>query len=139
MATHWNFRQILDVHPEWDNRCTAFNVGDKERCNNCGKMGDKNRAKAVDVLNKMDQTLRLRECRAHLGELAYLTMCGNPHRKRVDVQEDRVKRWNNTISAYIALEVRNKREKAHALKSKKASGMENTEETIAVELDNEET
>jgi len=101
-------------------------------------MGDENRAEAARLLNKMDRTLSLSECRTHLDNLAYLTMCGHPHRNRVDVREDRVKRWNKTISAYTAVEARNQRKKAHGLQFKRAFGMGNTEEVIAVDLDNEE-
>jgi len=134
MATFWNFRKILDVHPEWDDRCVAIRVRSEERCGIRGKAGRANLTKAGQLLDIMDKTSSLSECRGQLDDLAYLTMCGNPHRNMRDVRADRCRRWSNQISAYVASD-----EKKKAQKLKKALEARKAEEKIAVELGNEES
>jgi len=134
MPTYWNFRKILDVHPEWDDRCVAIKVRSEERCNIRGKAGKANLTAAAHPLDTMDRTLSLSECCGHLDRLAYLTMCGNPHRNMTVVRADRCRRWNNEISAYMAS---NERKKANAQKSKEALKTRNAEEYITAKLGNE--
>jgi hypothetical protein len=108
MPTYWNFREILDVHPEWDKQCVAINVNTEKRCGIVGWNRQQHLGDAINLLNKMDRTLSLDECRGHLDRLAFLLMCGHPHRKMTEVQKDRRRRWNKQISAYIASDIRNK-------------------------------
>ncbi|KAF4632258.1 hypothetical protein G7Y89_g5869 [Cudoniella acicularis] len=95
-----NFRKILDVYPEWDKQCVAIKVNSEERCKIRGMAGRRNLDKAGEILNTMDRTSSLSECRGHLETLARLMMCGSPHRNMENVRADRVRRWNDTIDAY---------------------------------------
>lgn len=138
MKKYWNFREILGVHPESDKRCVAFNVGSEIRCGITGMAGQANLTKAGQLLDTMDRTLSLSDCREHLDNLAYLTMCGSPHRNMENIRADRCRRWNNQISAYLASD-KGKKAKAHARKSKKALEIRNAGEDIAAKLSNGET
>jgi hypothetical protein len=93
MSPYWNFRKTLDVHPEWDDRCVAIKVTSEGRCGIRGKAGQENLIEAGQLLDKMDRTLTLSECRGYLDEPAYLTMCGHSHRSMEDVRADCCRRW----------------------------------------------
>ena len=112
MTTYWDFRQILDVHPEDDYQCVAIKLNQEERCEigmDGGKfMNRENLKTAATLLNTMDQTESLNDCRGYLNRLASLTMCGSPHRNMENVRNDRCRRWNRTISAYSVQEERRK-------------------------------
>lgn len=102
MTRYWDFRAILDVHPETDKRCVAIKVRSNERCKITGYAGRENLGKAGRILDTMDRTEKMVECQTYLLELARCMMCGNPHRVMQNVLEDRVSRWNDTISVYVA-------------------------------------
>lgn len=136
MPKYWDFRTILDIHPEWDDRCVAINVRSEKRCGICGKAGKRNLSQAGQLLNTMDRTKSLSECREYMDSLAYLTMCGNPHRNMEAVRADRCRRWDKQILAYVALD---ERKKAHERKSKEPLETRNAEEAIVAELGHEES
>ena len=102
MSKYWNFRTILDLRPETDNQCVAIKVKSEERCRISGFAGKNNLRKAGTILDTMDRTKSVSECRTYLNDLAFCTMCGNPHRNMQTVIDDRVRRWNRTISLHIA-------------------------------------
>ena len=133
MTTYWDFRKILDVHPESDIQCIAITKGG-QRCRiNGGWMNSRNLTEAAGLLNTMDRTKSLRECCGHLDNLAYLTVCGSPHRNMKDVQKDCCRSWIDRISLHIASGAENESKKAHAVKSKKTLDMRSTE-VISTEL-----
>lgn len=131
MSPYWNFRKILDIHPEWDDRCVAIKVTSVERCQIRGKAGQENLIEAGQLLDTMDRTSNLSKCRGYLDELAYLTMCGHPHRSMEDVRADCCRRWNNQISAYKAAD---ERERAYARELKEGLERTNAQEDITAEL-----
>lgn len=112
MSTFWDFRAILDVHPELRPfRCVAFNQGSLKRCGiEENLIGHVALQEARDILDTMDRTVSVTECRTYLNQLAINTMCTKPHRPMINIREDRVRRWNTTISDYVALEAHNQQE-----------------------------
>jgi hypothetical protein len=114
MPKYWDFRTILDVDPEYDDRCVAIKAGGI-RCEIGGNFMNRGYlVEAATILDTMDQTESLSECRGYLNDLAYLTVCGSPHRKMKTILDDRCRRWNRTISTYVACGVQDERRKAHA-------------------------
>lgn len=103
MTRYWDFRTILEVDPVNDQRCVAINKTTGKRCGIGGQwIGRSNLERAGKILDEMDRTESLSECRANLDELARVMVCGHPHRKSQGVLDDRVKRWNRTIATYVA-------------------------------------
>lgn len=102
MAQHWNYRDILDVHPESDDRCVAIVGNGGQRCLNHKTVGYMNLIEAEGVLDTMDEIEDPSECRKHLDKLAYLTMCGNEHRKSEESRKEQCTRWNKRIDAFVA-------------------------------------
>lgn len=124
MATYWQFREILDIYPERKAyfQCAATSkVGGKrggQRCLISGQwIGYSDLEAAENILNIMDRTPKLDDCRPYLKDLAGLTICKSPHRKNVSFQNDCCKRWSDVITAY------EEREKLN---------MQNTESTLAL-------
>jgi len=123
MPIYRNFREILQVYPEWDEQCSGITLAD-ERCRIKGTIGKQNRFDAGVLLDKMDRTTSLSSCRQQLGKLAYLTMCGFPHRNSKYAQRKRSDRWNETISAWVA-DHSEKAIETPVLSSIKVSGTDN--------------
>src|SRR5438128_1272483 len=95
----WDFRTILNVHikPREYHQCVAYNRKGFQ-CEITGWTSGSDLHKAEQLLSEMDRTESLSQCREQLGELARLTVCPSPHRRRLDVQEDCCRRWNEKIS-----------------------------------------
>ena len=77
MSSNWDFREILDLHPDADDfECVGINTIDDSRCfNKRPLLSDLDLSRASDVLDLMDHCENLKASFEYLDELANLCLC----------------------------------------------------------------
>jgi hypothetical protein len=106
MAVYWNFREILGVYPDAaDFTCVGTNqTGPKARrgqpCQIGHKFSNDSRHEAARLLNSMDRCKTYQTCYHYLGELAFLTLCPQSHRKKQSQIDEVTRRYQQALEIY---------------------------------------
>jgi len=104
MSSNWDFRAILDLHPNADDfECVGVNTADDSKCfNKRPLLSDLDLSKASSVLDLMDQCESLKASFEYLDELAKLCVCV----VHSDMGTEHIaKHWKNRVVHHMKKEV----------------------------------